>query len=207
MKRTQRGTTLMEIAVTLAVIGVIASIALVNMDDVRLKQNERDGLREISILAIQARTSARKGQYPVRLAVHPRADRPGHIIRWEQLGCTNPDDKWGVDCPSAACQANACGTGGCTCVAVGEPIPVPDTLDISALDGLCWLARSAQPRQRGTVGSPKDCDKTAAPPQGPLRIKERGGVVHHLLQVDGLTGAMRMIDCTGSHPDPACTGP
>lgn len=202
MSRSPRGASLLEVAVTLAIIGILASVAMVNMEGVRLKQSERDALRQISADAIQARTQARTSQYPVRFAIHKSADGRKTTLRWEQLSCDNPSDTWGNSvCPSTACKTNACGVAGCTCVATGDPVNIPSTLDVSALDGLCWLARGAQPRQRD---SGQDCRVDIAPPQGPLPIKETGGKVSHLLQVDGLTGAMRMVDCSVATSDPAC---
>jgi len=127
--------TTLEITVTLAIAGMFASMAVMNMDIVKRRQSERNALREISSLTNQARTYARTSQYPVRLSVFTNATG-ATLLRWEQLPCDDAD-RWGDSCPSQLCQKNACGTGGCKCVAQGEAIAMPATLDVSSLNGLC----------------------------------------------------------------------
>jgi len=43
------------------------------------------------------------------------------------------------------------------------------------------------------------------PPQQPLRITQsQSGKLDHVLQVDGLTGKPRMVDCTQQPVDATC---
>lgn len=203
MKSTRKGMTTLEITVALAIAGLFASMAVANMDSVKRKRSERDALREISAQALQARAGARTTQYPVRLAVRPDAKGTGKTLRWEQLDCADVGGYWGNSCPSQACQSNACGVGGCKCVAMGEPVPMPSTLDVSSLDGLCWMGQGAAPRAR--AGS-RTCVRNTDPPQVPYKIKQQAtGKLDHVFDVNGLTGQGRMVDCTARPVDPLCS--
>ncbi|EPX56606.1 prepilin-type methylation domain protein [Cystobacter fuscus DSM 2262] len=201
-RRARAGLTTLEILVTVAIAGVFASMAVMNMDIVKRRQSERNALREISSLANQARTYARTSQYPVRLSVATNV-MGSTVLRWEQLPCDTAH-RWGDACPATACLTNACGKGGCECVAQGEGIAIPATLDVSALNGLCWLGRGGAPRYQAP-GSPT-CQATGQPPQTVLRITQsQSGKLDHVLQVDGLTGKPRMVDCTQQPVDPTCS--
>ncbi|MET0403336.1 MAG: hypothetical protein ABW123_13070 [Cystobacter sp.] len=202
-RRARAGMTTLEIIVTLAIAGVFASMAVMNMDVVKRRQSERNALRELSSLTNQARTYARTSQYPVRLSVTQHPTTGGTALRWEQLPC-DAADRFGDACPSQKCAAAACGTPNCECVAQGELIPIPATLDVSSLNGLCWLGQGGAPRYQNP-GAPT-CQKSGMPPQGPLAIKQsKSGALDHVLQVDGLTGKPRMLDCTQKPLADACT--
>lgn len=201
MRRAQVGMTTLEILVTVAIAGVFASMAVMNMDVVKRRQAERNALREISVLANQARSFARTSQYPVRLSVTTNV-LGRKVLRWEQLPCDSAN-RWGDSCPVQSCYTNACGQGGCTCVDQGEAITMPATLDVSALNGLCWLGQGGAARYQAQGSA--TCQRDGDMPQRPLRIiQTETGRLDHVLQVDGLTGKPRMVDCTQQNPDAAC---
>lgn len=202
MKRAQSGMTTLEILVTVAIAGVFASMAVMNMDVVKRRQAERNALREISVLTNQARSIARTSQYPVRLAVTTTA-AGRTVMRWEQLPCDSAD-RWGNSCPSQDCYVSACGQGNCKCVDQGEAIAMPVTLDVSSLHGLCWLGQGGAARYQARGSA--TCQSVGVPPQKPLRIMQtESNKLDHVLQVDGLTGKPRMVDCTQQNPDAACS--
>ena len=202
MRHARKGMTTLEISVVVALIGLFASMAVVNMDGVSRKQRERAAIREISIQAMQARAAARTSQYAVRLAVRPGPGGKGSILRWEQLDCSATTGRWGKGCPSQQCERNACGQNGCNCVALGEAVPMPSTLDVSSIHGLCWMGQGAAPRQ---MDGTRMCPSNGVPPQAVYRITQKAGnKLDHVLQVDGLTGKARMVDCTGPTVEPLC---
>ena len=206
MKKTRRGMTTLELTVSIAVAAMFAAMSVMNMEGVKRRQRESSALRDISMQALQARASARTTQYPVRLAVRASANGTGKIIRWEQLPCNANGGRWGgfKMCPAQACQSiTDCSDPKCPCVAVGESIPVPYTLDVSSLHGLCWMGQGAQPRQ---VSGSQSCVVDGSPPQKPYKITQTGtGTLDHVFVVDGITGRSRMIDCRDKPVDPNCT--
>ncbi len=202
MRPAPKGMTTLEICVVVAIIGLFATMAVSNMDGVSRKQRERAAIREISMQTLRARAIARTSQYAVRLAVRPNPTGVGTAIRWEQLECATASGRWGTRCPAQQCEKNECGKNGCTCVAVGEFLPVPSTLDVTSLNGLCWRGQGGQPRQ---VEGGRQCWVDAAVPQTPYKILQKvTNKPDHALQVDGLTGKARMVDCNVTPLPSAC---
>lgn len=207
MKSARKGITMLELTVALAVAAVFATVSVSNMQGVRRRQRESSALRDISMQALQARANARTTQYAMRLAVRTNPNAPGTMLRWEELPCNTTSGKWGgpSSCPAQACVSTVmkdCSDTKCPCLAVGESIPVPPTLDVSSLHGLCWLGQGAQPR---AMVDGKACTSGAPPPQTPYQVKATDtSKVTNVFVVDGLTGRARMIDCRDTPKDASC---
>lgn len=215
-RRHQSGITLLEIMVVVAIVGVFASLSVVGFQQMMERQRVSGAQRELLMLAQDARQMARARLQPVRLNVWAE-DENGVLVtraRWEALPCSN---EWGTECPVAACVTSECGASGCTCPEMSEPIVIPRGLDAEALDGVCWLGvqepGSGVPATVMGVGG-RTCDAANPPPaDGDLLLRRNMGTPAEpswqrdtVLLVDGLTGAIRSVDCEKSPGTPGCAG-
>lgn len=188
----QRGMTLIELMVALAVLAIMISLSVYGFQQMTTRSRESGAMRELLSVAMTARSVARSGVSPVRIQVEAvEVDgRTFNEVRWEQLAC---GDAWGTSCPSTQCAANACGVGGCVCPQRGDPIRFPQTVTLTGLDGLCFLGGSAAPRRRnGTTDCPADVSFV---PDNDDVVIALPNMPEHRLQLEGLTGVARLVDC------------
>ncbi len=185
-----------------AILGILMGLAVTGFQAVLRNQRASAAERSILLAAQEARQQARLTRQPVRLAQLTLPNENGvlePVLRWEKLDCANAaTDNWGTQCPIPACLNAPCGTGGCRCTDVGDPVPLSPELDVSRLVGTCWLGENAKPV--AAVGT-STCDPAGtAPAAGALSIlrKREGDAAYtptRVLVVNPLTGAASMVDC------------
>ncbi len=189
----RRGVTLVEIMVVVALIGVMSALAVNNYTKATRDSRRTAAVREIQNVLMEARSQARARNQPTRIDVLPtvRNAVPGRTVRWGVLPCNDP---FGRQCPSAACGAGTKCQGGCVCdrqSEVGDAVFVPTLVDgtitFTALDGLCFVASSAAPRN-------SSCDPATAPVTQ-VRFDLPGNSEPVLIMLEGLTGQSRIVDC------------
>lgn len=213
--RHARGFTLMEMMVTLAIAGVLLSLALVNFQRGIDRQRESEATRELGSFALRARQRALATNQPVRVVVEQNVARPDGsrrtVARWERLQC---DNAWDNDtCPRAACQNTTCRATPACCDELGPELVLPRSMDASSMHGLCYLpgtGRAVKPGDlgcmRGQLGD-KAALTTAAP--GNLRVTFTSARPRSLMRVEPLTGLVNVLDCDSqeakTHPVTECT--
>jgi prepilin-type N-terminal cleavage/methylation domain-containing protein len=215
MRRRQAGLTLLEVMVVVAIVGIFAALSVVGFQGMVERQRVSGAQRELLMVAQDARQKARSTRQPVRLNVWTVVDANGvelTRLRWEALPCT---DAWGSTCPIPACETNACGSGGCNCTDVGEPVIVPRGLNIDSVDGLCWLGtQEFDVNSRAVVARSGGRECNAAnpiPAAGNLVMRRNQGTAQNpqwrtdlVMEVDGLTGSVRSVDCEKNPTAPGC---
>lgn len=209
MHATQRGMTLVELMVTVAILGLLMALGVTGFQATIRNQRASAAERSILLAAQEARQQARLTRQPVRLGQVTTnvGGVEGSVLRWEKLDCANTaTDQWGSQCPNPACRTAACGTNGCTCTLVGEAVPLTPEMDVTSLVGTCWLGETGRPV---AAVSGTSCDPAGtAPAGGSLKIRRmrKGEAAYkpiRVLNVDPLTGSVSMVDCEKS---PAATG-
>ncbi|MBU8896351.1 type II secretion system protein GspH [Corallococcus sp. H22C18031201] len=201
-RRPRSGMSLLELMVTLAILTVFVSLSVAGFQGMTERQRVGGAQREILLMMQEARQQARASLQPVRLTQWTADEdgRPVTRIRWERLPC---DNSWGTTCPRVECATNACGVGACDCgPGVGQPVLLPRGLEASSLDRLCWLGDSARPvAPQGTTV----CVEASTPPVLGSLVLRRDGVPDQVMDVDGLTGTVRVVDCTQLPNSPGCS--
>lgn len=208
--------TLLEIMVALAIVGIFAALSVAGVQGMMDRQRVSSAQRELLMVAQEARQKARSSLQPVRLSVvtvTPASGPPVTRLRWEALACS---DAWGTTCPMTACESNACGTNGCTCTEQGVAVEIPRGMDVTALEGLCWLGTqepggATPPAVVSAAG--RSCVPTnPRPTAGQLVLKRNRGTdlapvwkSDMVMVVDGLTGAVSSVDCGKTPTAPGCT--
>jgi len=192
MKPSARGMTLLELMATVAILGVLTSIAVTGYQQMLDNQKRSGAMRSIFTEAQDAQRQARSLRQPVRLAVRNevRSGRTVTLLRWERLPC---EDAWGATCPTPACVTNACGVNGCACSETGLDVELPANLNVTMIDGLCWTGTSAAPVLKD--GSKTCLAAAASPTAGQLAIRY-DTALQQVMVVEPLTGVPRMVDCT-----------
>lgn len=212
-----RGLSLLELAVVLAVVGIVAAISVNSFLGVTQRERSLTALKEVHAQVAKARQLASTRNQPVRITVSGPVlvnGRAHAAVRWEALPCS---DVYGTNCPVPACLTNPCGSGGCNCVALdgglagtsgevgppGQPVPgllvAADVLTLPpALDGLCFQGGAAAPllRNGGTdcqAGGPAIALNTF-----PFVLPGQSRLAY--LQVEPTTGITKLLDCNAS-PD------
>jgi Tfp pilus assembly protein PilE len=207
--------TLLEVMVVVAIISLFAGLSVAGVQSMVDRQKVSSAQRELLQVAQEARQRARSTLQPVRLSVTTTTENGAPVtrLRWEALACA---DAWSVTCPMSACESNACGVGGCVCTERGEPVVIPRGLDVTPLDGVCWLGTQdsggATPPAVVRTGG-RDClAANPRPADGQLVLKRNMGQPQSpvwkkdlVMNVDGLTGAVRSVDCGKSPTATGCT--
>lgn len=111
---TERGMTLLELMVAVAIAGLLASISIYSFSSNRQRSACHATLRQIKILLSEARQQAQSSGLPVFLRFERLSGRGTSLdgggklfVRWERIGCLNgQNDSW-TDCPAADCLASA----------------------------------------------------------------------------------------------------
>lgn len=114
---TARGMTLIELMVTVAIAGILASISIYSFGNGRQRSECYGTIRELRVLLSEARQQAQSTGMPVFLrfqrlpGLGSSLDGGGKIyVRWERMGCTDgQNDSW------SGCPAPACRTSGTLC--------------------------------------------------------------------------------------------
>lgn len=199
MKGSARGVTLIELMVGVAIMGILVGLSVQSFQGAIKNRKVIETEQAIAEASLRARQLSRATNQPVRLVVGTDTVAGASVVRarWEQLPC---QDIWAQTCPSDACKTNLCGTGGCDCARVGEPVVLPDGFDASALHGVCWLGGNGKPVfSAGEV----DCNPTyGAPAANALKLLSNGQLIA-ALAVEPLTGIARLEDCERSDADAA----
>ncbi|MBZ4420816.1 prepilin-type N-terminal cleavage/methylation domain-containing protein [Myxococcus sp. RHST-1-4] len=199
--RHERGMTLIELSVTIAIAGVLITLALVNFQDSISRQRENEAVRELWSFALRARQRAVATNQPVRLVVEagvPMQDGTQRTVaRWERLTC---DNAWNNDsCPRAACVNTTCRATPACCDEVGPELVLPRTMNAAAVHGLCYLpgtGRAARPGNLGCMqGLLGDTAALNAAAPGNLRVDFTSGRARSLLMVEPVTGLVNLLDC------------
>lgn len=212
-RRWLRGVTLLELMAGLAIAGILGSLSVVGYQEMLDVQKRSSSIREVLMQAQEARNVSRTKNLPTRLSVRTltRGNKTVKMLRWEQLGCQDPDDQWGGTCPSDTCRESLCSTPemetDCICPTMGDEVEVPPSFDIAALDGLCWLGDDSRP-VKASEGANKYCDETGgeAPADGDLAMSY-GGHISQIMMVDGMTGEPSLFDCDLHPADVLCKAP
>lgn len=223
-----RGMTLLEIMVAVAIVGIFASLAVVNYSSRIAGQRENAATRELWSSALRARQRAISTNQPVRFVVETNVPQPNGraatVARWERLACD--DDAtggWSNDaCPRSDCTGPAvtCRTNTACCSETGPDIVIPPTMDATAINGLCFLPGSARPvKDKSCMRDKLDdlaAQALATPTDKSIRFTFTSSRAASMLMVEPLTGLSTVLDCdsiaaTASSPnkDPrsvaACT--
>ncbi|MCP3136548.1 pilus assembly FimT family protein [Pyxidicoccus xibeiensis] len=203
MKR-DRGMTLIEVMVTVAIAGILIAAALVGMQAPINRQRESAATRELWSSALRARQRAVASNQPVRFVVEVDGQHgngaPRTVVRWEQLAC---DNAWSNDsCPRLACVNTTCRADPTCCDQVGEDVIIPETMSAAEMQGLCYLpgsGRPVQPNNPPLLGCMQgQLDNTAAltaAAPGNLRFTFTSERARSLLIVEPVTGLSRILDC------------
>ena len=212
--RHSRGITLLEVMVTLAVAGVLISLALTNIQTAIDRQREGEATRELASMTLRARQRALATNQPVRFVVEAVSQPTGTqrtVVRWERLRCEND---WDNDaCPRTSCVNTTCRANPECCDELGPEVVLPLTMNAASLHGLCYLpgmGRAVKPGNlgcmRGQLGNPAALT-TAAP--GNLRVTFTSERARSLLMVEPMTGLVNVLDCDSqaavSRPVAECT--
>lgn len=188
MKR--HGTTLVELMVTVAIIGVMSSLSIYGFGRLTRIQRQVGGMREVAMLLGEARAEARARNQPVRVEV--LAAPAGTRVRWGRLPCGDP---WGRACPSSACTSTASCGGGCVCDQMSGDVTLPPGVTVTGLN-VCFL---------GSTGAPRgpSCQQGAAAVTT-VRFDLAEETAPYLLTIEPLSGVSRLVDCGRAPKDPAC---
>ncbi|RKG90247.1 pilus assembly FimT family protein [Corallococcus terminator] len=207
MKNT-RGMTLLELMVVVAVLGIMVSLAVVNMQGRIIGQREGTATRELWSSVLRARQLAIATNQPVRFVVDADVVQSNGlrytVARWERLRCA---DAWSdVDCPPAACDNKTCRQDANCCTDVGEDIVIPASMDAQAIHGLCFQPGSAKP-----VVNHLDCMRdlvndaaamsAATPNDKSIRFTYTTDRADSLLVIEPLTGIADLLECDSNAAD------
>ncbi|MFP2958622.1 Tfp pilus assembly protein FimT/FimU [Myxococcus sp. 1LA] len=213
MRPGNRGMTLLEVMVVVALVGLFATVSVASFQGMTERQRVSGAQRELVLMMQEARQKARATHQPVRLGTRV-AEENGALVtrmRWEALAC---EDNWGTVCPTTACQDNACGVNGCVCPEAGPELVIPPKLDVSLLVGLCWMEATdlnspvvAPPAPGGRVCEPA----VDTPSTERLVLRRDHGTPgapnwkpELVFQADRLTAAVRPVDCDKHASTPGC---
>lgn len=146
--KAERGLTLIELMVAVAIAGILASLSIYSFSGSRQRSECYGTIRELRILLTEARQKAQSSGLPVFLRFERLAGRGisldggGKIfMRWERIGCQGSNKSWS-ECPAANCvgangsacpideKGNLTGTDQTCCESVGTWIEVADTFRI-----------------------------------------------------------------------------
>ncbi|RKH59460.1 pilus assembly FimT family protein [Corallococcus aberystwythensis] len=203
--KSSRGMTLLELMLVVAIFGLMASLAVVNIQGSVGGQRESAATRELWSAALRARQLSIATNQPVRIVVDKDVVHPNgqvfSVARWERLKCEEPGQtSWTNDtCPQVACINTTCRTSPDCCSETGQDIPIPASMVADPIDGLCFLPGSGAPALR------KDClqgslgDATARalamPNDKSIRFNFTSGRASTLLMVEPMTGLSSLVDC------------
>lgn len=200
MMRT-RGMSLVEVMLTLAVLGVMVSLAIMGIQQPLERQRERDATRELWSAALRGRQQAVATNQPVRIVVENNVLRPDGtrrtVARWERLKCDNVWDN--NTCPQTACENTTCRANADCCDDVGPDIALPTGLQAGAVHGLCFMPGSGRAVHPGNIGCMRGklddlaALRTASVSSLPMNFTT--GRARTLLLVEPLTGLTEVVDC------------
>ncbi|GHG86174.1 prepilin-type N-terminal cleavage/methylation domain-containing protein [Comamonas sp. JC664] len=195
-----RGITLLEVMVTVAIIGFMASMAVLSMQGSVDRQRENEATRELWASALRARQRAISTNQPVRIVVENIDQQDGTtrtIARWEQLTCGNTWDN--ASCPTMGCENATCRTRPDCCSELGQDINVPRTMNATAIHGLCFMPGSGRPVLPNDLScmreSLDDAVALDAVAPGNVRLTYINGRVPSLIMVEPRTGLASVLDC------------
>jgi type II secretory pathway pseudopilin PulG len=192
---------LVEVMVTLAVLGVMVSLAVMGIQEPLARQRERDATRELWSAALRGRQQAVSTNQPVRIVVENNVRTPDGtlrtVARWERLQCENV---WNNNtCPRPACENTTCRANAGCCDAVGPDIVLPTGLQAGAVHGLCFMPGSGRAVHPGNIGCLRgQLDSPAvikAATVSSLPLNFTTGRARTLLLVEPLTGLTEVLDC------------
>lgn len=189
-----RGFTLLEVMVTIAIVGILVGLSVMGFQSIINERRVTGAIREIWSLALQARQSAISHNQPVRFVVEDveRDGRTLKVVRWERLPC---EDAWGSACPSSACTSATCRTG-CPCDETGDEVVLPPELTASSnLHGLCFQAGTG----RAYHGSGLGCEVPDPIPVTQVTFTDSQAPKPYVLGFEGLTGLAVLSDCNAAN--------
>ncbi|MFB1479332.1 Tfp pilus assembly protein FimT/FimU [Corallococcus sp. RDP092CA] len=203
--KSNRGMTLLELMLVVVIIGVMASLAVVNIQSGVGGRRESNATRELGAAALRARQLSIATNQPVRIVVDADVIQPNglrySVARWERLKCEEPGQtSWTNDtCPQVACVNVTCRTTPACCTEMGPDIPIPPSMDAEAINGLCFLPGSGAPvlRRDCLQGALEDtaAKSLATPNDKSIRFNFTSGRASTMLMVEPLTGLSSLLDC------------
>lgn len=205
------GYTLLEMMTVVAIAGIMAAIAGINLQRALDNQRASAAARDVYNVVLQARNKARIANTYTRVAFKPDAGG----MRWEVLPCSN---RWSGTCPSSTCDgvtSAACSDNGgsCTCTEVSPWVEIPRQLStdpdggvqVSGLANLCFQGGTGAPRRASGTFSQCNTGAALTTVTGNFNFKESNPARQgYMLNIEPATGFPRFLDCGKAPKDDLC---